>query len=184
MNTSLLLFTSYELVLALLFGLLTIYISIKVINRLILNKNFLELILKESNSSVAIFEGCLVFCIMLLVENSILPSVDALQTMVLSKNEFTFEMLYISFGYFLAFYLISLVFASILMAISFHVFIRATVKVDELAEMKKKNNIAVAVLISVVLVSMTLFIMPAFENFIASLVNYNSLSNYTGGGFN
>lgn len=175
MKSSLVLFTTYELLLALIFGLLTIYLSVRVLNKFIIKVDFFKLI-REGNIAIAIFEGTLIVCALLLVENSILPAVDALRTMVLANDGFTFKMFLISFGYFLLFYVISLAFSLIILSISFYVFIKATADVDEMAEIKN-NNIAVSILVSFVMIGVTMFIRPSFDNFIASLVNYNKLEN-------
>ncbi len=175
MKSSLILFTTYELLLALIFGLLTIYLSVRVLNKIILKVDFFKLI-REGNIAIAVFEGTLIVCALLLVENSILPAVDALRTMVLANDGFTFQMFLISFGYFLLFYIISLAFSLLLLSVSFYVFIKATADVDEMAEIKA-NNIAVSILVSLVMVGVTMFIRPSFDNFIASLVNYNKLEN-------
>ncbi len=175
MKSSLVLFTSYELILAFIFGLLTLYLSFKVLNNFVLKIDFFRLV-GEGNTAVAIFESSLIICILLLVENTILPSVDALRTMVLAGNGLTFQIFSIAFGYFLLFYVIALAFSLLLLTIAFYVFIKATVNVDEMAEIKK-NNVAVSLLVSAVMLGMTLFIRPAFDNFMRSLVNYNKLEN-------
>jgi len=176
MKSNLVLFTTYELLLALIFGLLTIYLCIRVINTLILKIDFFRLV-REGNIAVALFEGVLVLCALILVENSILPAVDALRTMVLATGGFHVNMLLISFGYFMLFYIISLAFSLILLSVCFYVFIKATKDVDELKEIKN-NNIAVTLVISVVMVGITMFIRPSFNNFIGSLINYNKLENF------
>ena len=75
------------------------------------------------------------------------------------------------------FYAISLAFSLIILSTSFYVFIKATANVDEMSEIKNNNNIAVSILVSFVMIAITMFIRPAFDNFIASLVNYNKLEN-------
>ncbi len=173
MNIELLVLTTYQMLLALTFGLLTVFITLRIINKYILRIDFLELV-REGNIALAIFEGVLIFCVLFLVEISILPSVDALRTMVITHRVFTFKMFAISFGYFLLFYAISLVFSYLLIMSAFYVFISATAKLDEVKEMKK-NNIAVALLVSAVLLSVTLYIRPSLGNLVNSFVDYRTL---------
>jgi uncharacterized membrane protein YjfL (UPF0719 family) len=173
MNLELLILTTYQMLLALSFGLLTVFITLKVVNNIILKVNFFDLV-KNGNIALAILEGVLIFCVLFLVETSILPSVDALRTMILAYQTFTIQMFLISFGYFLLFYVISLIFSYILIISAFYVFISATAKLDEIQEIKN-NNISVAVLVGAVLLSVTLYIRPSLGNLVHSFVDYRSL---------
>jgi hypothetical protein len=173
MDYHLTLFAIYDVMLSLIFGLTTVYFSIKVINKVFLKIDVLSMI-REGNISIAIFEGALIVSTLLLVQNSVLPSVDALRTMVLANHGFTWTMLGISLLYFLLFYLISLTFSFLLIILTFYIFIKSTVEIDEVSEIKN-NNTAVAILISLVILSTTLFIRPSLKNFNASLINYEAL---------
>jgi uncharacterized membrane protein YjfL (UPF0719 family) len=173
MNTQLFLLTLYQIFLALSFGLLTIFVTLKVIHSTILRVKFFDLV-KEGNIALAIFEGVLIFCVLFLVEVSILPSVDALRTMIYAHQTLTFQMIGISFGYFLLFYAITLIFSYILILAGFYVFVSATAKLDEVQEIKQ-NNVAVSLVVSMVLISLTIFIKPSLGNLIHSFVDYQSL---------
>ncbi|GAB4407522.1 MAG: hypothetical protein OHK0053_34130 [Microscillaceae bacterium] len=173
MDTNLLIFTTYQLSLALVIGLLTVFITLRVLNHLVLRIKVLELI-QSGNTALALFQGSLIFCVLMLVETSILPSVDALRAMVLAHQTIAFKMFMISFAYFILFYLAALVFSSLVILSSFYIFIYSTAKVDEIAEIKK-NNLSVSVLLSMVLISTTLFMRPAFSNLVQGLVNYDYL---------
>lgn len=175
MDTKLILFGTYELLLALIFGLLTIYIALQIVSKFKVGTSFSEAV-RQKNFAIALFQGTWVVCTLILVENSILPSVDALRTMVLTKDEFSIGMLGISMLYFIGFYILSIVFSYIMLAIVFQVFIRTTKNIDEVEEMKG-NNMAASVLLSIVMLGATLFIHPAYDNFVGSLVNYNKLES-------
>jgi uncharacterized membrane protein YjfL (UPF0719 family) len=173
MNTSLTLFTAYQITLALFAGLLSIFITLRFTNRFVLKIKALEVI-QSGNTAVALFQGVIIFCVLSLVETSILPSVDALRTMVLAHETVHPKMFLISLQYFALFYVISLVFSYLLILIGFYVFIYGTAKLDEMQEIKN-NNLSVSVLLSIVLLSMTLFIRPAFGNLMQSFVDFNAL---------
>lgn len=173
MNFELLILTTYQMTLALAFGLLTVFITLRIVNKSILKIDFMDLV-RQGNISLAIFEGVLIFCVLFLVETSILPAVDALRTMAITYQTYTLKMFVISFGYFLVFYAISLIFSYILIISAFYVFISATAKLDEVKEIKN-NNIAVAILVSAVLLSVTLYIRPSLGNLVQSFVDYRSL---------
>lgn len=173
MNFELLILTTYQMFLALSFGLLTVFITLRIINQNILKVDFSDLV-KNGNVALAIFEGVLIFCVLFLVEISILPSVDALRTMVITHQTFTFKMFMISLGYFFIFYAISLIFSYLLIISAFYVFIYATDRLDEIQEIKN-NNIAVAILVGAVMLSVTLYIRPSLSNLVSSFVDYRSL---------
>lgn len=173
MDTNRIIFSLYDMSLSLIFGLLTIYIALKVIDKLVLRENTLKMV-KEGNISIALFKAVLIICTLLLIQTSVISSGSALQTMVESHNKITVQIFMISLGYFLLFYAISLIFSVLLILISFFVYIKATVNLDEIAEIKK-NNIAVSISLSLVILGMTLFIRPSFHNLIGSFVNYNAL---------
>ncbi|EAY29322.1 DUF350 domain-containing protein [Microscilla marina] len=173
MDTNRIIFSIYDVSLSLVFGLLTIYIALKVIDKLVLKVNTLKMV-KEGNISIALFKAILIICTLLLIQTSIKSSNSALQTMAEAHNKITIKIFMISLGYFFLFYVISLTFSVLLILISFFVYIKATIDLDEIAEIKK-NNIAVSISLSLIIFGMTLFIRPAFHNLIGSFVNYNAL---------
>ena len=169
-------FSLYDTSLSLIFGLLTIYIALRVIDKLVLRENTLKMV-KEGNASIAIFKGVLIICTLLLAHNSVTSSSAALQTMVFNYGgKLTGKIFMISFGYFLLFYVISLVFSVLIILISFYVYIKATVDLDEIAEIKK-NNIAVSISLSLVIFGMILFVRPSFDNLMKSFINYDAFSD-------
>ena len=175
MDLTTLYFTLYELLLSIVFGLLTIFVCLKSINLTFLKSEGEDLLLKP-NAAISLFAGAIIISVLLLVHASVLPSIDALRAMVLGGRELDMEILLISFGYFMVFYIITLVISLGVVFLAVQIYMAATINIDEMAEVKK-NNIAVAILLSAVLLSMSIFIQPAANRFIASLVNYESLQS-------
>jgi len=175
MDLKLLFLASYELCLAIIFGLATIFITYKIFNRLLLRADT-DAALKEKNVAVGIFAGATILSIMLLVQSSISPAVEALHTMMLGGVDVTFKMVLISLGYFAMFYAISLSISILIMLLVLWIYLRVTVDIDEVKQVRE-SNVAVSVLISLVVVAMTLFIKPSVNHFISSLVNYESLES-------
>ncbi|WP_038032710.1 DUF350 domain-containing protein [Thermonema rossianum] len=176
MNQQLVFVALYETALSLIFGLLTLYLALKIVDKLILKQDSLRTI-QEGNLAVAVFKGALVLSIFLMAQNSIEPSVQALKVMVLSSNKLKAGMLAVAFAYFIVFYLTSLVGALLLILISLNVYVSATKDIEEIEEIKNKN-VAVAVLLSFVIVGVTIFIRPAFDNLITSFVDFSGLTRY------
>lgn len=94
--------------------------------------------------------------------------------MVAANHQLTALMVATSLGYFLAFYVISLVVSLTCLYLSIMIYIKATTKMDELEELRR-NNLSVAVLMSAVVIGMALFIQSPVERLIGSLVNYEAI---------
>ena len=101
-------FSSYEVAVSLIFGLLTVIITLKVLGRTFLRSADGDLQLR-GNTAAGLVSAATVLSVLVLVHGSVLPSVDALRTMVLGEKEISFTVVAIAFGYFLVFYAISLV---------------------------------------------------------------------------
>lgn len=174
MDYQILFFSTYELIISLAFGLLTVFIVTRFINATMM-KDQDETSL-SSNTSTALFTAAMVLSVLILVRGSVLPSVDALRSMVLSGENITLTIVLTSFGYFLVFYLISLVGSILVIYATIQIHMAATHDVDEIREVKA-NNIAQALLLSGVLLGMTYFIHTPLSRFISSLVDYDSLES-------
>lgn len=173
MDLRTLFFASYELLISVVFGLITVYICIKVLSHTYLKSRQGNLLL-QGNTAASLFASVMIITVLILVQGSVLPSVDALRTMVLAGEGITFSVVMISFGYFLLFYVIALVISIAVIFLTTQIYLVATVNIDEMNEIRK-NNVGVAILLSAVLLAMTLFIRTPVQRFIGSLVNYESL---------
>ncbi len=173
MDLRTLFFASYELLISVVFGLITVYICIKVLSHTYLKSKKGNLLL-QGNTAASLFASVMIITVLILVQGSVLPSVDALRTMVLGGEGITFSVVMISFGYFLLFYAIALVISIAIIFLTTQIYLVATVNIDEMNEIRQ-NNVGVAILLSAVLLAMTLFIRMPVQRFISSLVNYESL---------
>ena len=169
MNWNSFLFATYEVILAMVFSLLTVFLTKVVLNKTLLKK---DLDGDYKNLAASIFGGTLILCILLLVSSSILPAVDSLHVMALAGKNLSGQMFLTSFGYFLLFFCISTFFSILFLFLALKVYLMSTRKLDEMEELKN-NNTAVAVLMSIVLIGITLAVQPSLERFIFSLVNYD-----------
>jgi uncharacterized membrane protein YjfL (UPF0719 family) len=173
MDANLIIIAGYEVVISLLCGLFTIFVSLRLLERFLAPKQDGGLPLKR-NSAVALFTACMLLAELLLVRQSVLPAVDALRTMVGVKHELTGGMVMLSLGYFMAFYLITLVISLCCLYLSIGIYTKATVEVDEISEIAQ-NNLAVSILLSAVVLGLSWFIQAPVERLVGSLVNYESL---------
>ncbi len=163
----------YETTATFVIGIITLYLALQVARRLILRRPYAE-ILRQPNYAAVLFTASYVLCVMLLVQNSITPAVDALRTLVSSQDVFSIKFLGVSLIYLLVIFLISVCAALFLTLVSARILIAATDKVDEVLEIKR-GNLAAAVLLSACMPAFTLFIRPSYERFAGSLVSHEML---------
>lgn len=161
-------FASYEIVISVLFSLLTIFFTKLIINKMFVKVNKDEL---KDNIALALFNGSIIISVLILVNSSILPSVDTLRVMVLATEVITFNMVLLSFLYFLLFFVITVFFSIIILLLAITVFFKATGYVDEMKELKNKN-VSIAIMVSMVIIGITLFVRPSLNRFISSLIHY------------
>ncbi len=163
----------YETSLSVVFGLLTVFIVYKTLDKIVLRSNTVNEI-KKGNIAVALFYGVIIVCVLLLVLPSILSSVNALRAMVLGSTKLKLKMVIISLGYFLAFYIISIVMSLFIILLTSSIYMKATRKIDEVQELRH-NNIALSIMLSLIMLGLTIFIRPSVDRLIHSLVNYEMI---------
>jgi hypothetical protein len=168
-------FASYEMIISIIFSLLTIFVT-----QLFLNKTLLDSKLEGSsyvdNLAVAIFAGTIIISVLILVNSSILPAVDTLRAMVLAAEKITWRMVGVSLLYFLFFFIITIFFSIIILYLAIRVYFFATRSLDELQELRHKN-ISVAIMMSMVVMGIALFVRPSLSRFISSLVHYEKFQD-------
>ena len=162
---------TYEMTISIIFGLLTIFLVIKMLNWTLLHsdsQNHLE----KGNIAMAIFAGVLVLCNLILVQPSILPSINTLQTMLTGKDSIDLGLMLVSFGFFVVFYFVTMLISFGVLLGATWIYLKVTIHLDEIKEIKA-NNIAVSIMLSLVVLGMTLFIQPSVNRFVASFVRYD-----------
>ena len=166
-------FSSYEIVLSLLFGLLTIFLSMKVLTLTFFKTENSDL-LGGSNLAASLFGGTLILSVLLLVHVCITPSVDTLRALVFAAESITPQTVGLAFGYFAIFYSVTLAISMTVIFLTMQIYMVATIHVDEIAELKR-GNVAISVTMSVVVLGMSLFVREPVQRFIGSLVDYDNL---------
>jgi hypothetical protein len=173
MDFRILFFAIYETLLAIIFGLITIYIVTRILENMFL-RDAGGHALKEGNIAFGLVAGTIVLCSLILIQPSILPSIHALQVMLAGQETFEIPMFLISFCYFLVFYAITTILSILVLFLGIFIYFKVSRHVDEIAELKS-NNIAVAAMLSIVILGLTLFIKPSVERFVSSLVSYDMI---------
>ena len=126
----------------------------------------------KGNIAMAIFAGVLVLCNLILVQPSILPSINTLQTMLTGKENIDLGLMLVSFGFFVVFYFTTMLISFGVLLGATWIYLKVTIHLDEIKEIKA-NNIAVSIMLSLVVLGMTLFIQPSVNRFVASFVRYD-----------
>ena len=165
-------FASYEIILSIVFSLVTIFITKKIVDKIVIKEDHSQ----KDNIALAIFTGTIIVSILILVNSSVLPAVDTLRVMVLANETITFKMVTLSFLYFLLYFSIAIFFSTIILLSALWVFFQATRWVDEMKELKSKN-VAVSIVVSMAMLGIALFVQPALNRFIGSLIHYEKFES-------
>lgn len=177
MDWNIFFFASYEILISIIFSLLTIFIT-----KIFLDKTLFYQKIEGNNYThniaLAIFAGSIIISVLLLVNSSILPAVDTLRAMVLASEKITLMMVVISLLYFLFFFAVTIFFSIIILFLAIKVYFKVTLKIDEMAEIRDKN-MAVSIMMSMVVLGIALFVRPSLSRFIASLVHYDRIEMIT-----
>ncbi len=129
--------------------------------------------LKNNNYSVAIYNASILFSVALVVKSSIQGAVSAI-TLLLSKTDYIIWDFLKTFGVMVAQILLSGIIAFFGVFIGIQVFTSLTRSIDEFKEVKK-NNISIAIIVSVIIVIIAIFISPAVKTIVEGLVPYPSI---------
>jgi len=170
MSSNILAFTLYELFLSTVFGLVSIYFCQLFMCKFILDCKIND-IFERKNIPLAIFGGVIILCVLILTRTSILPSVSFLQIKASTPNGLDISFFLKAFLYFLGFFLISLFSAFFLLFLSSKIIMFSTRDLDEMKEIKE-GNMAVALVLSFVMISFTFYAKPSLEHLLSGIVHY------------
>ena len=168
MNFNLVIQGIIEIILAVLSGILIYFASLKAF-ALFTKGIDEEKEFKENNVAVSILISSFVFGIMLLIKESIGPSMENL-SYALSADKITAGAIGYSVLKILCIYLASAVISFIFLIIAIKFFMILTTKIDEIREIKK-NNVAVAIMIGVLTVSIAMVTMAPLKTLLKCLVS-------------
>lgn len=168
--------SSYELILSLISCMITIYLATKFLNKFVLSKP-VEWFIREKHEAGCLISGALVFSILYLVQGSIKHSTSALQSLLLSHGKYSWTILAVALSHFVVFYFITFItgFGSIFVVSKIYRKMMAPIDFDHEVEVKK--SFALAMFLTFIVSSVMVFIAPAMDNFLGSLVLHHLLEN-------
>ncbi len=173
MNFTLLIIAIVQIAISLIVGIFLIYFASKVFQSLTRGINDIEE-LKHNNIAVAILNASIVLSLIIVVSNSIESSVTVFaNTLRDPSSVFSdyLEMASIMIGQILL--ASTIAFSAIYFGLQ--IFMKLTKDLEELLEIKK-NNVAVSVLLSVILVSLALLLQPGIIALLNALIPFPSVS--------
>lgn len=169
--------SSYELILSFISCMLSIYLSSKFLNKFVLSKP-IEWFIREKHEAGCLISGALVFSVLYLVQGSIKHSTSALQSLLMSKGSYSASIVGVALIHFLVFYCITFItgFGAIFVVTKIYRKMMAPIDFDHEVEIRK--SLAVSMFLTFIVVSVVMFLQPAMDNFLGSLVIHNLLEGF------
>lgn len=166
--------SSYELVLSFISCMFTIYLATKFLNKFVLSKP-VEWFIKEKHDAGCLISGALVFSVLYLVHGSIEHSTSALQSLLLSHGKYSMSIVAIALSHFVVFYLVTFItgFGTIFVVSKIYRRMMASINFDHEVEINK--SLPLSMFLTFIMLSVTMFIQPAMNHFLASLVLHHML---------
>ena len=170
MNTQLFTLALLEIVLSIVITVVIIFISYKILKKLFFEKEDLG----GDNLALSIFTSRIVLSIGLIL-SEILPSITNVIRIASTQNQ-TIDAITIA-KYSALYLFIGFIAAIVINGSVFLLFSMLTKGVNEFREIKQ-NNIAVAILVVAILISITLIAKDSIALLISSLIPYPEVANY------
>ncbi len=159
------------LLVAFVFGTFTIFLFFKLFNALIKNIDDMQE-LRQNNIAVGILNSALILAISLFISESIQTAMEAFKNnIIVFGSELNSAEKWKTVVIMLCHYVMSLVIAFIILWFSIKLFTMLTRNLDEFSEIKK-NNQAVAILLAVVIISMSIVLRPGVGKFLKGVIDY------------
>ena len=170
------LLTSYELIMSMVFAMVTIYFATKFMNKFVLSSPVEEFI-RRKHMSGCLISASLICSVLYLVQGSIENSTLALQSLVMAHNEFSLKILGIALVYFLIFYIITFLTSFVIIFLISLIYRKMMKEIDFDDEIDNGDNLGLSIFLSLTLFGIVLFIDKALNNFIGSLVFHDYIEN-------
>jgi len=166
--------TSYELVMLVIFAMVTIYFATKFMNKFVLSAP-VETFIRKKHKSGCLISASLICSVLYLVQGSIEHSALALQSLVIAHNQFTIKILGIALVYFFIFFIITFLTSFVMIFVISKIYRKMMEEIDFDDEIENKDNLGLSMFLSLNLFGIILFIDKALNHFLGSLVFHNYL---------
>ena len=155
-----------ELIVSILIGVTLLYMTYKIMDRFIRNKYKIGI----DNTSYAIFSGSVLFSVAYMITGIKDPILNSLQ-LVQSQAAYEGSPIFDAIKYSALFIGLIVLLTALINLIAISLFMLMTVKVDELAEMKRKN-VSVSIITAVIIISISLMVKDSVYLILEAFVPY------------
>ena len=166
MNETILLKGMSELIISILIGVTLLYMTYKIMDRFIRNKYKMGI----DNTSYAIFSGSVLFSVAYMITGIKAPILNSLQ-LLNSQAGYEGSPVFDAIKYSSLFIGLIVILTVIINLIAISLFMLMTVKVDELAEIKRKN-VSVSIITAVIIISVSLMVKDSVYLILEAFVPY------------
>lgn len=173
-QTNVALLATYELILSLIFAMITIYLATKFMNKFVLSKP-VEWFITEKHLAGCLISAALIFSVLFLARGSVEHSTLALQSLLMSQREFNFKIISISLVYFAVFYVITFISAFVFIFIISKIYRKMMEEIDFDDQVEIKKNVALSCFLSIILMGIIVFVDKPMNHFLGSLVFHEYL---------
>ena len=172
MNEKIFYYGLLELVISIIIGVLVLYISYRLVDKLIRKKYEIEI----SNTAYAIFCSAVLFSVAYLISGIKAPILNSVR-MIQDQANYNGIILLDGLKYTGLFLIIILIVITIVNLLSIFLFTVMTKNVKEFEEIKK-NNIAVSIITAVVIISISLLAKDSLYLILEAFVPYPEMPNF------
>lgn len=165
----------FQVFLALTTGIFFIFFTFSFFKKLTKDIDEVEQ-LKRGNVSLSLLCAAIVFSVVLIVKNAIEPGVDLFSLSLRDPQGFAVESILLHLGIMTAHLVIAGIFAFVSVFLGFKLFMLLTRDLDEMQEIRN-DNLAVGILISVVIISIALFVSPGIRTILEALIPFPAAGN-------
>jgi uncharacterized membrane protein YjfL (UPF0719 family) len=163
-------------IISLVFGSLTIFLFLKVFNALTRDIDDFEE-MRRNNVAVALVNAAIIFSVALFISEAVAAAMEAFKNNIYNYGGST-TMMYKMKIYIIMFthFTLSVILSFGVLWLSMKFFTILTTSIDEFAEIKK-NNQAVAILLSVFIISMALILKPGIGKLLKGIIPFPEVSS-------
>lgn len=174
MNSLVLLSGISTVLLSIVLGIFVIFLGFRIFSKLSIGIDEEEE-LQSNNIAVAILSGSLIFALGYMMKSSIYPLIQSFFNILFYRKEGIVTAL-IGFGFLLLQFLLTLIISMGSLWIGVKSFTWLTKNLDEFEEIRN-NNIAVAIFMSAIIITMALFLQEGLQRFLQTLQMSHGLNN-------
>jgi uncharacterized membrane protein YjfL (UPF0719 family) len=129
--------------------------------------------LKSNNYSVALYNASVLFSVAWVVKSSVSGAISTITLLLRNPNMVISDILKTT-GIISLQIIVAVIIAFVGVYFGLQLFVSLTKNIDEFSEIKK-NNISIAIIVSVIVIIIAIFIEPSVKNIVQGLIPYPSV---------